>query len=141
MNSDNMPDNFASSNEVQYGSHVITLVSEKVSYENNIGKFIMQYATPNTKSKAFNKTLPKQSTRNVINNKTLGKVSRITSSNYVNIEIPKHLFYITNIELDGNSGECNIDVKIKRNEFLKGQKFIAINAGGSVEYPMIVGVL
>ena len=153
MNSDLIANNFANSDETKYSSHFITLVSGKVSYENNVGKFVINYANPNAPGSAFDKTLPRKSIGNIVNKKDGIGVSRITSSNYTTIAVPKHLFYITDIKLINTSPDkiidedgkercnCNYELEYKRKEYLRGQRFLVINAGGSVDKPCIVGVI
>ena len=74
--------------------------------------------------------------------------TRITNTNYVEMIIPKHMFYIESITIQPNTrkgGEdnailyCNPQPVIVRKEFLKGQKFI-------ISYindwkPVIIGVI
>jgi len=153
MNSENMPQNYANSDELKYGAHYVTLASDKVTYENPTGKFVMVYVTPNSSTEAFEKTLPKTSTSNVINKDNLG-VAQITSSNYVTLTVPKHYFYITKLEIVTNRknhtcGQCGFDatytcdpkIIITRQEYKKGQKFVVANAGGRLDTPCIVGVV
>ena len=150
MNIHDMPKIYANSNEVLYAVHYATLVSDKVTYDNNVGKFVLSYITPNIVSDSFDQTLPKNSTSNVINSKgnNLG-VSRVTTSNNIEIIVPKYLFYITEIKITPNTtrssegclGSCNPKATIVRKEFLKDQKFIIANVGGSVNTPIIIGVI
>lgn len=147
MNSENTTSNYASSNDMLYGAHYVTLLSEKVSYENPVGKFSMSYITPNIGSGEFSKTLPKTSTANVVNKDNLG-TSKITTSNYINLSVPMHFFYITKLEIKTNTtpchhgavGSCNPKIIITRKEYLKGTRFLVVNAGGHVDSPFIVGV-
>lgn len=148
MNSENVTTNYATDNDMVYGAHYVTLVSDKVTYENPTAKFSMPYITPNIGSGEYNKTLPKNSTQNVINDDNLG-TQKITTSNYINLTVPKHYFYITKIDIitnitpchHGAVGSCDPKTKIYRKEYYKGQKFLIVNAGGNVDAPVIVGVV
>ena len=148
MNSEIIPKNYATSNEIIYGAHFVTLVSPKVTYENPTGKFALSYATPNmSNGSEYSMTLPKNSTSNVINKDNLG-TSKITTSNYITLTVPKHYFYITKIDIQTNItpchhgavGSCNPKNIIYRKEYTKGQRFLVINAGGNIDSPVSVGV-
>lgn len=100
MDSTVMTNNYANSTGLAYGAHYVTLASDKVTYDANVGKFILTYITPNLESEAsYDQTRAKNSTSNVINSKgnNIG-VSSITSSNYVELTVPKYLFYIKEIK-------------------------------------------
>lgn len=148
MNSDIVPQNYANSDEMLYGAHYAVLASDKISYENPKGKFVMQYVTPNDSTSAYDQTLPKNSTSNVINKDNLG-VSRITASNYIELSVPMHFFYITKLDIVTNTfgcgmgglGGCNPKIIITRKEYYKGQKFVVVNAGGQIDSPCVVGVV
>lgn len=153
MNSEIIAQNYANSPEMKYGGHYVTLASDKISYENPTGKFVMTYATPNASTEAFDKTLPKNNTSNVINKDNLG-VNQITSSNYITLTVPKHYFYITKLEIVTNRknhmcSHCGFDatytcdpkIIITRKEYYKGQQFVVINAGGHIDTPCIIGVV
>ena len=124
------------------------LISEKVTYDNNIGKFVMSYLTPNLSKNEYDTQLPRQSASNVINRDQLSLgVSNITTSNYVELSIPKHLFYITSISVSvyhpgGDSSSTNqANVTIHRMEYTKGQKFLVSNLAGNYDNPVIIGVI
>lgn len=149
MNSEIIPKNYSNSSEMLYGAHIVTLVSNKVSYESNVGQFTVPYATTNTSSSSsYSKTLPKNNTSNVINKDNLG-TSRVTTSNYITLTVPKHFFYITDIPIrpntygcgNGGLGGCSPKNIIIRKEYFKGQKFIVVNAGGNIDEPYIIGVI
>lgn len=148
MNSEIIPNNYANSNEMLYGAHYATLVSGGVSYENPIGKFVLSYATPNMNDgSAYSNTLPKNNTKNIVNKENLG-MTRITASNYIELTVPKHFFYITDIKIKPNTlgcgmggiGSCHPEAVITRRTYSKGQRFIVVNAGGNINSPCIVGV-
>lgn len=149
MNSDIVTSNYANANEMLYGAHYVTLVSDKVSYDSPIGNFTMSYVTPNIGDSKFSKTLPKKSTGNVINNDKLG-TSRITTSNYLQLLVPLHFFYITEIKVASvlkSTGSIiivdprkNMSFLYTRREYYKGTRFIVVNAGGNIDTPHIVGV-
>lgn len=148
MNSNVMAGSYATTNSMMYGAHYITLASDEVSYENPTGKFVMEYATPNLGSSAFDNKLPKSGTGNVVNDDNLG-TTRITMSNYIEVTVPKYFFYITDIPISPNTtgcgkgglGGCSPQNNIIRQKYYKGQKFVAINAGGSVDTPCIIGLV
>ena len=59
------PQNYANNPMTMLGSQIVTLVSEKATYDNNIGKFTFPYITSTTQtSEAFERTLPKNNTKN-----------------------------------------------------------------------------
>lgn len=148
MNSEIIPKNYATSDDIVFGAHFVTLVSNKVTYENPSGKFAISYATTSMSSGSeYNKTYPKISTGNVINKDNLG-TSKITNTNYLTLTVPKHYFYITKIDIETNItpchhgavGTCNPKNIIYRKEYYKGQRFLVVNAGGNIDSPCIVGV-
>lgn len=131
--------------------HMI-LISDKVTYENNIGKFWIPSITPSmSNSEATDSTIPKQSTGNVINsNDHLGTTS-ITRSNYLELPVPKYLFYIEDIKITPNtrtteheSGSCLYSCApvavITRREYPKGTKFVITFEVSNKEKPIIIGV-
>ena len=177
MNSDVMNNGYANNNDILYGAHYIELISDEVTYENPKGKFTLQYVTPNMKtSEEYSKTLPKNSTYNVINKDNLG-TTRITNTNYIELVVPSYFFNITDLKIEthtvrkgpgvtqiasstGVSGgdshshsisskynqwtllfSCNPEVIISRKKYTKGQKFIAIGIGGSINSLVIIGVV
>lgn len=166
MDSSVMANNYSNSTGLAYGIHYITLASDEVTFENNKGKFILTYITPNLdNSESYDTTLPKNSVSNVINNKAnnLG-VDSITTSNYVEITIPKHLFYITKIDTvtttttntttsvshsEGSSPRASSKSTsvskstnvITRITYKKGQQFLALNKDKNYSTPIIIGVL
>lgn len=149
MNSDLMPkNNYATDDDMVYGAHYVTLASDVLSYENNTGKFVLSHVTPNNAGDAFDKTLPKNNTGNVINDDNLG-VANITTSNYVYITVPKHYFYITKLEIvtnvvacgKGGIGSCGPKIIITRKEYHKGDKFVVVNVGGNIDDIQVVGVV
>ena len=94
MNSEIISKNYTNSKEMLYGSHYATLVSEKVTYENPVGKFVLTYATPNEPTGSpYDSTIPSGGGGNVINDDNLG-TSSITVSNYVILTVPRYMFYI-----------------------------------------------
>ena len=140
--------NYANSSSTSLGNHFAVLLDEKVTYDNNKAKFSISYVTPNLNTgEAFERTLPKVSTANVLNKDHLG-TSRITTSNYIEIEVPKHLFYVEKITVEcdrsynseGGMTSCKPTFTIHRHEYLKGQQFIVTNIGGKLEAPQIIGV-
>lgn len=148
MNSEIISKNYTNSKEMLYGSHYATLVSEKVTYENPVGKFVLTYATPDEPDgMPYDATIPKSNAGNVINRDYLGNTS-IKISNYVILTVPKYLFYIVDIPIvtnvvgcgKGGIGSCNPKNIIIRKEYFRGQRFIVMNAGGNVNAACIVGV-
>jgi len=140
--------NYANSVSTTLGNHYAVLLDEKVTYDNNIAKFAISYVTPNMNTdEAFERTLPKASTSNILNKDHLG-TSRITTSNYIEIEVPKYLFYIEYITVEcertyneyGGMTSCKPTFILHRHEYLKGQNFIVTNIGGKLEAPQILGI-
>lgn len=121
------------------------LISEEISYENNIGKFVIPTLTTSmNNTQEVVQQIPKKGTANVINRENLG-LSSITATNYFELPVPKHLFYIESIDIIPNTrrgGEdnclvaCNPKTVITRNKYIKGQKFIIAN----IDNPIILGV-
>ena len=125
----------------------IVLIDDKLTYENNKGRFIIPSLTPTMNQNAIaESTLPKQTNQNVINRENLG-LSRITVSNYIELEVPKHLFTIKDITIvpnahrdEGHYTSCSPKATIIYNEFLKGQKFVVVYMKENNENPVIIGV-
>lgn len=150
MESTIMQNSFATNNANIYGAHFATLLSDKVTFENNIGNFSIAYATPNLPSdEEYEKTFPKASTGNVINNDNLG-TTKVTNSNAISLTVPKYMFYITDMKVvQGNNKlykenpvlMCNPKIVFTRKEYTKGQVFVIVNTGGEVDNPQIVGVV
>ena len=152
MDSTVMKNNYATSGAVQLGLQIVTLLTEKVTFDNNIGQFAFPSITPNTSmSEAYDRSMPKTGTGNVINKDNLG-ITNITNSNYIELTVPKHLFYIKEIQTtitpnafkdEGHYTSCNPKAThvIVYNEFLKGQQFLVTNLGGNVNKPYILGVI
>lgn len=138
MDSTVSSNNYINSDELNYGAHYVTLASDSVSYESNVGKFVLTYLTPNLSTDSYDTKLPKNSGKNVINNKNnnLG-ISNITSSNYVELTVPKHLFYITDISAHAEGEKPTIT----RQTYAKGQKFIVIHMDKDLTTPYIIGVM
>lgn len=121
------------------------LISEEISYENNIGKFIIPTLTVSMNStEEINMQIPKKGNQNVINRDNLG-TSSITNTNYFELTVPKHFFYIETIDIVPNTrhgGEdnavlsCSPKTVITRHKYVKGQKFIIT----SFDNPIILGV-
>ena len=85
MDSTVMKNNYATSGATQLGMQIVTLLSEKVTYDNNIGQFAFPSITPNTSmSEAYDRSMPKTGTGNVINKDNLG-ITNITNSNYIEL--------------------------------------------------------
>ena len=144
MDSSVMKSNYINNKSNLLGLHYIVLISEKVTYDDNIGQFVVSYLTPNLSTEAYDTVLPRNGASNVINRDQLSLgVSNITTSNYINLTIPKHLFYITGISVyhpGGDSSSTNY-ATIERREYYKGQKFIAANLAGNYNSPIIIGVV
>ena len=148
MDSSIMKINYINNKSNSLGIHYIELISDKVTYDNNIGKFVMSYLTPNLSKNEYDTQLPRQSASNVINRDQLSLgVSNITTSNYIELPIPKYLFYITNIAVSvyhpgGDESSTNqATVTINRMEYVRGQKFLVSNLAGNYDNPVIIGVI
>ena len=138
MDSSVSSNNYVNSNQLSYGLHYITLASDKVTFENNKANFILTYITPNMSADtSFDTKLPKNSGSNVINNKNnnIGIVN-VTSSNYIELTVPKYLFYVTGI----SHPEEGTPV-LTRMEYLKGQKFLVAHMDKDFSTPYIIGVI
>ena len=153
MDSTVIAQNYSNSTSTKFGVQIIELASEIVTYENNIGNFKFPYVTPTMAGKdAFDKTLPKYNSSNVINKSNNLGLSRITTSNYLTLTIPRHLFTIKEIittitpnEVIGGEGyyvACNPKAvnTIVYNPFVKGNKFLVVNLAGNINKPYIIGV-
>lgn len=139
MESSVSANNYVNSDQLSYGAHYVTLASDSISFENNTGKFILTYITPNLSiDSSYDTKLPKNSGRNVINNKNndLG-ISNVTSSNYVELTVPKHLFYVTGVK----HPDIGTDPVVERVTYNKGQKFLVVHMDNEFTTPYIVGVM
>ena len=144
MDSTVMKSNFANSKANMLGLHYVELISDKVTFENNTGKFVMSYLTPNVSKSEYDTQLPRQSASNVINRDQLSLgVSAITTSNYVELKVPRYLFYITNISVyhPGGDESSTNNATITRVEYYKGQKFLVSNLAGNYDNPVVIGVI
>jgi hypothetical protein len=133
---------YANNPNVKFGAHYVELL-EPVSYENNIGKFSMSYINPNTNTaSAIDTVLPKNPATNVQNSNAnqLG-INRITSSNYVQIVVPKYLFYVTGVDIKAHGEGEKPVATVVRKTYNKGQKFVVVNCNGDYNSPVIVGVV
>lgn len=118
-----------------------------ITYENNTGKFIIPVITPSMGKDLVDSPIPKGSTSNIINRDNLG-LTKITSSNYFELVVPRHLFTIKEITIDPNLRYSDGYVTssepkatIVYNEFKKGQMFIATYTKANKESPVIIGVI
>lgn len=129
----------------------MVLVSEKVTYENNIGQFWIPSITPSMSTEPQEQTFPAKSSKNVINNNDNLGVGSITKANYLEIAVPRYLFYITDIKITPNtrtteheSGTCLYSCApvavITRREYPKGTKFVITFEMSNKEKPIIIGV-
>lgn len=154
MDSSRMTNTFANNNEVKFGSQILVLQSDKVTYDNNVGKFAFTTITPEASSQnPTDRVRPINNTSKIVNaNKNTLGINRITESNYIELSIPKHLFTIKEIKTtitpnrsysDGYMVSCNpkAEHEIIYNDFLKGNKFLCVNLGGNISNPIIIGVL
>lgn len=153
MDSTVIAQNYSNSNSTKYGVQIIELASETVTYENNIGNFKFPYVTPTMAGNdTFDQTLPKNNTSNIINKSNNLGLVRITTSNYITLTIPRHLFtikeIITHITPNASFGGEGYYVScspvatntIVYNPFVKGNKFLVVNLAGNVNKPYIIGV-
>jgi len=109
-----------------------TLLSDVVTYENNKAKITVPSLTPSMSTDiTVDNKIPNRGGGNVINKDNLGATS-ITTTNYLEVEIPRYLFTIKEIQIVPNTrhgGEdnaivyCNPKAVIVYNEFIKGQRF------------------
>lgn len=135
-----------SSGNIAWNGKTVTLMSDKVTIDNPIGKFIIPMLTPILGNDSLiESSVPKKNTQNVINRDNLG-LSPITVSNYMELKIPKNLFSIKEIKItpntitSGDSGiiACNPQAQIIYDEFVKGQEFVI---AGVNDDPIIIGVV
>ena len=98
--------NYANNNSLLYGAHYIILASDTVTYENPVGKFLIPYATPNLEAELYDKEEPKQSSSNIVNKSDKLDINTVTKSNYIELRIPKNLFYIENSYIVTNKTPC-----------------------------------
>lgn len=126
---------------------VIILKSEKVTYDNRQGQFYLPNVSPMENGDPLDRKIPSNPGNLVNSGDNLGLTS-ITTSNFVTLTIPRHLFYIEKIQTkpnasfdEGHYTKCNPQHTIIYNEFKKEQKFIAIAIGGSQFNMRIIGVV
>lgn len=98
--------NYANDNSLLYGAHYIILASDVVTYENPVGKFLIPYATPNLDAELYDKEEPKQNSSNIMNVNDKFDINTVTKSNYIELRIPKNLFYIENSYIVTNKTPC-----------------------------------
>ena len=98
--------NYANDNSLLYGAHYIILASDVVTYENPVGKFLIPYATPNLDAELYDKEEPKQNSSNIMNINDKFDINTVTKSNYIELRIPKNLFYIENSYIVTNKTPC-----------------------------------
>lgn len=98
--------NYANDNSLLYGTHYIILASDVVTYENPVGKFLIPYATPNLDAELYDKEEPKQNSSNIMNINDKFDINTVTKSNYIELRIPKNLFYIENSYIVTNKTPC-----------------------------------
>ena len=108
MCSENMMNtfNYANNSSLLYGAHYIILASDVVTYENPVGKFLIPYATPNLDAELYDKEEPKQNSSNIMNINDKFDINTVTKSNYIELRIPKNLFYIENSYIVTNKTPC-----------------------------------
>lgn len=154
MDSSKVLQSYATSTTLSLGAQILVLKSDLVNYYNPVGKFSSVMVTPSKATdEAKDTTRPFASTSKVINasKNDLG-ITRITESNYVELTIPQHLFTIKEIKTtittnvrtsDGYHVHCAPTAKheIIYNDFVKEQKFLALNLTGNITKPVIVGVI
>lgn len=98
--------NYANNSSLLYGAHYIILASDVVTYENPVGKFLIPYATPNLDAELYDKEEPKQNSSNIMNINDKFDINTVTKSNYIELRIPKNLFYIENSYIVTNKTPC-----------------------------------
>lgn len=98
--------NYANNSSLLYGTHYIILASDVVTYENPVGKFLIPYATPNLDAELYDKEEPKQNSSNIMNINDKFDINTVTKSNYIELRIPKNLFYIENSYIVTNKTPC-----------------------------------
>lgn len=124
------------------------LASDIVTFDNPVGKFIIPSITPMMEHQEIvERQIPTVKMQNMINDDAMGSGS-ITTTNYLELPVPKHLFYILEIKIttkvtrggeDNAMMTCTPTPVIIRKEYLKGQKFII--APDSDENLFILGVV
>ena len=126
---------------------IVILKSDKITIDNNVGKFIIPTITPMNNGDAVDNIIPKIGQSNIVNKDNLG-LSKITTSNYIHLTVPKYLFRPIDIQItksvsreDGYYTNCTPQAKLIYNEFVKDQKFIAISMDGSQFSMKIIGVI
>ena len=141
-----------SSNITNYASEawkypqIVVLKSDKLTFNSNRGRFVIPTITPTNQGDVNENIVPKSGTGNVLNKNNLG-LTKITTSNYVELTVPKHLFHLVDIKTEPNATKdeghytsCNPKHTLIYNEFLKEQKFIAISLDGTGFTMKIIGV-
>lgn len=126
------------------------LASDKVTFEEPLGKFIIPSITPTMDTTSVvEQKMPKVKMPGMINNDTIGSTG-ITTTNYLEILVPKHLFIIQEIKIQtsvtrGGEDNCMMSCTptpiIIRREFTKGQKFIIAHVSTDDDRIYIFGVV
>lgn len=124
----------------QYGTNVdvVVLADDQYSIDDDKKRFIFPSLTPNLNNNDIHEeTIPNR----------LQNTFSITTTNYIELSIPKHLFTIEKINIEPNLSfddgyvsnvEPKVDIVYK--SFEKGQKFIIVYIGETKHKPNIVGV-
>nr|DAO78316.1 MAG TPA: hypothetical protein [Caudoviricetes sp.] len=116
-----------------------------VKFENPIGKFVLLNVTPTLKDdENGDRHIPYNAIKNA--SKSDGAVA-ITRSNYVELDIPTHLFTIKEVKIinhvttsNGYLTSVRSEAKVIYEPFRYGQLFIVTNIGGNLDKPKIIGV-
>lgn len=146
MQSGNVTRGFA--NEIAQYPQLVVLMSDKVTIDNREGKFYIPIVNIDTNENDApkNNTIPSSSRYNLINKDNLGS-SKITTSNYIDLIVPKYLFSIKDIKIEtkvsrseGFYTSCKPTPKIIYDEYPKGTAFIAVFVSGNRQKPRIIGV-
>ena len=118
---------------------IVILGEGSVSYESNVGNFIIPglTATMNQGATQSSQT-PKSNAKNIINNDTNNfGLTTITTSNFIQIAVPKYMFEVLEVKCNGEGANDTI----VRKTYSKGQKFLCAYLGQNREKPMIIGVI
>lgn len=142
--------NYANDNSILYSLQIAQLLNnELVTYENNKGKFVLAYITPNIQSDGdlYTRRIPKNGANNVINNDNLG-LTKVIKTNYIELEVPRNLFTVKEVKIknhvtrsDGYLTSITSEAEVIYNQFTSEDRFYVLNLGGNVNNPKIIGIM
>lgn len=142
--------NYSNDSSILYSLQIAQpLNNELITYENNVGKFMLAYITPNIQAGGdeMSTRVPKNGASNVVNKDNLG-LTKIVKTNFIELEVPRNLFTVKEVQIknhvtrsDGYLTSVTSEAKVIYNTFSSEDKFYVLNLGGNVNNPRIIGIM